>query len=226
MKDDPRLTRRELIAAAAATGITLAVPAGVAAATPAFNSQQSPSSPKWFNEPKQWKREGESLICTADPKTDFWRKTDFPYITDNGHFYHRTVTGNFTTVVKVTGKYRDLYDQAGLMIRMDESNWMKCGVEMVEGTPHMSVVVTHDFSDWSTFDLGKYDAPLWLRLIRKNEALKISHSLNGKDFVEDRIAFFMPTPNVELGVMLAAPDGKGFEVRFDDWTVQPEALKA
>jgi regulation of enolase protein 1 (concanavalin A-like superfamily) len=27
--------------------------------------------------------------------------------------------------VKVTGKYRDLYDQTGRMIRWDESNWMK-----------------------------------------------------------------------------------------------------
>jgi hypothetical protein len=213
------ITRRDFVGVAAATAATLVVPSVLGAAD-GPKATADAGTPQWLNEPKQWKRDGESLLVTADAKTDFWRKTFFPYITDNGHVFHKPVTGDFTTMVKVTGKYHDLYDQAGFMIRWDESNWMKCGVELVDGTPHMSVVVTRDFSDWSTSNLGAFQGPLWLKIDRKGAALDIFHSTNGKDFVEDRVAYLTAAPTVELGLMCAAPEGKGFDVRFDDWTVQ------
>jgi hypothetical protein len=78
----------------------------------------------WFNPPKHWKLEGSSLPCTADPKTDFWRETFYGYVTYSGHLYYRRVSGDFTTQVKVTGQYHDLYGQAGLMVRIGAENWM------------------------------------------------------------------------------------------------------
>jgi hypothetical protein len=30
---------------------------------------------QWMNPPKQWRRSGQIIDVTADPKTDFWRKT-------------------------------------------------------------------------------------------------------------------------------------------------------
>lgn len=176
-----------------------------------------------MNPPRRRRREGSSLICTAEPKTDFWRKTFYGYITDNGHFLHRRVTGDFTTAVKFSGQYHDLYDQAGLMVRLDESNWMKCGIEFVDGHPHMSVVFTRDYSDWSTFSLPEFSGALWLRVVRKGDSLDIFHSLDGEKFVEDRLGYMIPAPTVLAGPMLAAPEGQGFEVRFDNWTVKPGA---
>jgi uncharacterized protein len=131
------------------------------------------------------------------------------------------VSGDFSTSVKFEGEYHDLYDQAGLMVRLDDLNWMKCGVEFVDGKPHMSVVFTRDFSDWSTYSLGDFSGPMWLRVERKKDSLDIFHSLDGKNFLEDRMGYFVPSPHVLVGPMLAAPEGKGFEVRFDDWTVGP-----
>jgi len=174
----------------------------------------------WMNPPRRWRREGASLICTADPKTDFWRKTFYGYITDNGHFYYRKVKGNFTTIVKISGQYHDQYDQAGLMIRVDTNNWMKCGVEFVDGHQNISVVMTRDFSDWSTARLSEGAGPLWMKVVRKGPALDIFHSLNGKDYVESRVGYLGTADLVMVGLMCAAPEGKGFEARFDDWTVQ------
>lgn len=225
-----KLTRRDLLSGAAALGIAGAMPELAAGRSPAVNLglQQTlaPDKDEWMNEPRHWKKKGSTLICTADPKTDFWRKTFYGYITDNGHFYHRRVSGDFSTSVKFEGEYHDLYDQAGLMVRLDDNNWMKCGVEFVDGKPHMSVVFTRDFSDWSTFSLGDFTGPMWLRLERKKDSLDIFHSLNGKDFVEDRLGYFVPSPHVLVGPMLAAPEGKGFEVRFDDWTIGPPTPQA
>ena len=55
--------------------------------------------------------------------------------------------GNFVFQARVNGEYAALYDQAGLMVRQDAENWMKCGTEYFDGSRHASVVFTRDFSD-------------------------------------------------------------------------------
>ena len=49
----------------------------------------------WMNEPASWKRSGDVLTVRSRAKTDFWRKTFYGYVTDNGHFFHAPVSGDF-----------------------------------------------------------------------------------------------------------------------------------
>ena len=182
--------------------------------------ESSSQAAKWLNPPHQWKLERSSLLCKADPKTDFWRKTLYGYVTDNGHFYYRRIRGDFTTQVKVTGQYHDLYDQAGLMVRIDGENWMKCGVEFVEGRRNMSIVYTRGYSSWVTGHLPEQVPALWLQVVRKGPALDIFHSLDGQHFSESGVGYLGAAESAMVGPMCAAPEGKGFDVRFDDWTVQ------
>ena len=43
------------------------------------------------------------------------------------------------------------FDQGGIMVFRDTETWLKTGIEVVDGTPRLSCVVTrHGFSDWST----------------------------------------------------------------------------
>jgi regulation of enolase protein 1 (concanavalin A-like superfamily) len=104
---------------------------------------------KWHNEPPDWKHQEQTLSVTSGLKTDFWRKTHYGFIRDNGHFYYQEVTGNFRADVKIIGKYEVLYDQAGLMIRENDLTWLKCGIEFVNDVQYASAVVTRDYSDWS-----------------------------------------------------------------------------
>ena len=109
----------------------------------------------WLNEPASVSASGDQVLVTTRPKTDYWRKTFYDYVTDNGHFFYLPVTGDFVLESRVAGKYAALYDQAGLMVRMDSSNWLKCGLELVDGIGHASVVLTREFSDWSTLFAGR-----------------------------------------------------------------------
>lgn len=170
---------------------------------------------KWFNEPASAKPSGEQLIVTTRPKTDFWRKTFYSYVTNNGHFFYLPVTGDFTFEGRVAGQYKDLYDQAGLMVRIDDSNWLKCGLELVDGIGHASVVVTRDFSDWSTVRGVTTKAPVWWRLVRKGASLEVLYSLDGKDYTSMRLGYLPLPAGVDAGIMCASPEGPGFAATFD-----------
>ena len=67
-------------------------------------------------------------------------------VRDNGPFRYQEQTGNFEAEVRIAGKYDELYHQAGLMIRLDERNWIKAGIEFLNGRQSVSAVVTREFS--------------------------------------------------------------------------------
>jgi hypothetical protein len=170
---------------------------------------------KWMNDPESWQRSGDRLIVRSRPKTDFWRKTFYGYITDNGHFFRLTVKGDFVFQARVNGKYAALYDQAGLMVRLNPENWVKCGTEFFDGARHASVVFTRDFSDWSTMaDLAKDQAVDW-RITRTRDALEVACSLDQKAFQVIRQGYLVPSEQAEVGIMCASPEGNGLECEFD-----------
>jgi regulation of enolase protein 1 (concanavalin A-like superfamily) len=175
---------------------------------------------QWFNEPPRWVAEESKLTVTTGPKTDFWRKTHYGFIRDSGHFRYQVVEGNFTASVKITGQYRDLYDHAGLMLRIDDSYWIKCGIELVNGVQQASAVVTRDFSDWSVVPLPDNPPSLWLRVKREAETVEISYSLDGAAYHLLRLAYLPPSQNIHVGPMCCSPDGEGFEVVFEQFAVE------
>jgi regulation of enolase protein 1 (concanavalin A-like superfamily) len=170
---------------------------------------------QWMNDPASWKKDGDRIIVRSKPKTDFWRKTFYGYITDNGHFLHLPAKGDFTFEARVNGQYAALYDQAGLMVRSDPENWMKCGTEFFDNARHASVVFTREFSDWSTMKDLSDAAPVWWRAVRKKDSIETLCSVDGKNFVSVRQGYFVTTPEVQVGIMCAAPEGPGFEAVFD-----------
>jgi regulation of enolase protein 1 (concanavalin A-like superfamily) len=171
---------------------------------------------KWLNEPASSNRTGDQLVIHSRAKTDFWRKTFYGYITDNGHFFSLPVTGDFAFQARINGQYAALYDQAGLMVRRNAENWMKCGTEFFAGQRHASVVFTRDFSDWSTMPDLSQTAPIWWRAIRKKDSIETLCSLDGNTFTSVRQGYFVPQVEAHVGIMCAAPEGPGFDSIFDE----------
>jgi len=170
----------------------------------------------WMNPPASFNRSGGKLDVRSSPKTDFWRKTFTEYVTDNGHFFSLPVEGEFTVQARIDGQYAAQYDQAGLMVRLNAENWMKCGTEFFDGQRHASVVFTRDFSDWSTMPDLSSTAPVWWRAARTKNSIENSCSLDGKTFTFVRSGYFPPRVKVSVGIMCAAPTGPGFQAVFDE----------
>lgn len=182
-----------------------------------FEAGDLVSKMEWLNPPASVAfGAGGVVTAKSRPRTDFWRKTFYGYITDNGHFFHVPVFGEFMFQARINGKYAALYDQAGLMVRLDEKHWMKCGSELVEGKRWASVVFTHEFSDWSTTeDLSQSEAVYW-RVVRRKDSIEAQCSKDGVKFLTLRQGYFPPFVEVKVGVMCAAPEGSGFEAVFDE----------
>jgi uncharacterized protein len=168
----------------------------------------------WLNEPASAKIAGNAITVRSRAKTDFWQKTFDGYAADTGHFFHLPASGDFTFTALINGQYAAQYDQAGLMVRIDADNWMRCGTELIDGRRYASVVFTRTYSDGSTLpDLSETE-PIWWRVVRKNNSIETFCSLDGAKFMSVRMGYFPTQRTVEVGLMCAAPSGPGFDASF------------
>jgi hypothetical protein len=172
----------------------------------------------WLNEPPQWSVDGPVLTATTGDRTDFWRETFYGFVRD-GHFLHREVTGDFTAEVTILGEFDTLYDQCGLMLRVDGQTWVKTGIEFTDGVTHVSAVVTRGHSDWSVVALPDYDGRLTLRLTRHGDAVRIQFHTGDGNWRMLRLAYLPMPANCRVGVMCCSPERAGFVARFTDFGV-------
>ncbi|MGW4468855.1 DUF1349 domain-containing protein [Nonomuraea sp. NPDC004354] len=176
---------------------------------------------QWINPPREWTADdGLSLVCDAG--TDLWRRTRYGYTYDTAHLFGRIVSGDFLLTVTFSGGYAEQYDQAGAVLRIDEENWIKAGVEYVDGAFHLSTVVTRQVSDWSALPLPAAAESVTFTMERRGDAVTVGYGMDGAAPASTlRLAYFPPGAPALAGAMAAAPVGKGFPVRFDSLSVTP-----
>lgn len=182
----------------------------------------SPSLEKmnWFNEPAAWSINGNTLMMEVTPHCDFWRISHYGFCVDDAPYYFADYGGEFEAKVKVTGDYKVRFDQAGLMLRIDHENYIKCGIEFVDGKYNLSCVVTHHTSDWSVITLDKPVEYIWLKAVRRIDAVEIFFSFDDKEYTLMRIAWLQDNTPVKVGLMAASPDGEGFNAKFENFSVK------
>lgn len=176
----------------------------------------------WFNEPPNSVFEGGHLEVTTGEKTDFWRDTFYNFWRDDGHFLHEQVSGDFTAEVTIQGDYTVLYDQAGLMVRLGETHWVKAGIEFTDGKMYFSVVVTNDTSDWSLVPVPVGPDGVRIRITRHHEAIRVQYldHTDGK-WIPVRLAYLPPSTKIDVGLMCCSPERAGFKATFTDYVLGP-----
>jgi regulation of enolase protein 1 (concanavalin A-like superfamily) len=177
---------------------------------------------QWLNEPAVWRAEDGRLALTTGDRTDFWQHTFYDFSRDSGHAFLQQVSGDFSASAVVTGRYEHLYDQAGMMLRVDETHWIKAGIEYTDGLMHFSVVVTRGVSDWSVIplqDAGPQD-DVHVRLTRHGDAVRVQYAIGGKPWQMARLAPFADA-DASVGVMACSPERSGFQASFRDVWIGP-----
>ena len=183
-------------------------------------SAQTLEKMQWFNEPENWTIENETLTMDVTPQSDYWRISHYGFTVDDASFLYTMRGGEFEVKVKISGEYKERFDQAGLMIRIDKENYIKTGIEFVDGKYNLSTVVTHTTSDWSVIELDKPVEFVWIKAVRRLDAVEIFYSFDDKHYTMMRNCWLQDNTPVMVGMMAACPDGKGFKATFSDFKIK------
>lgn len=175
---------------------------------------------QWFNEPHSWEIIDNALTMIVTPQSDYWRISHYNFTVDDGPFFYTTYGGEFEAKVKLTGNFKDRFDQMGLMVRLDHENYIKTGVEFVDGQLNVSTVVTNHTSDWSVLPMDRIPPFIWVKVIRRLDALEIFYSLDDQAYTMTRITYLKENHPVMVGLVAACPDGNGFEAKFEHFQVK------
>ena len=178
----------------------------------------------WHNPPQSWHLDGERLHVVTDARTDFWRETQYGFTRDSGHFFG-CATGDFTAQLRVRAEYEALYDQAGLMVRIDEAHWVKAGLEHSDGQPLLSSVLTAGKSDWATGAYAGDPRAFWIRATVRDGVLRLQVSADGRVWPLLRLAPFPKAAAYQVGPMCCTPERAGLAVEFSEFRVGPPAIK-
>jgi regulation of enolase protein 1 (concanavalin A-like superfamily) len=158
------------------------------------------------------------LRVETDGGTDFWQKTHYGFAADNGHFLFADVTDDFIVSTQVSFQGVHQYDQAGLMVRVSSSCWLKTSVEYEpEGPSRLGAVVTNaGYSDWSTQDFPSEAGQIWLRIRRKGSDYLVESSKDGVVWSQLRLARLHEDQGgaVACGLYACGPKGGGFAPEF------------
>lgn len=181
---------------------------------------QTLESMQWFNEPESWGIKDGTLKMDVTPQSDYWRVSHYGFTVDDAPFLYTLRGGEFEVKVRISGDYKVRFDQAGLMLRIDKENYIKAGIEFVDGKYNLSTVVTHKTSDWSVIKLDKPVEHVWIKAVRRLDAVEIFYSFDDKEYTMMRNCWLQDNTPVMVGMMAACPDGKGFEARFDSFKIK------
>jgi len=174
-------------------------------------------APRWFCEPGRWATDEGGLVLRieTDAGTDFWQRTHYGFRVDNGHLLFTEIRGDFTLSAHVRFQPVHQYDQAGLMVRLSESCWLKTSVEFEGEEPaRLGAVVTNaGFSDWSTQDFPREAREIWLRIHRTSGDYLVEASRDGRSFSQIRMAHLTEDDGARpilVGPYACSPKGSGY----------------
>jgi regulation of enolase protein 1 (concanavalin A-like superfamily) len=175
----------------------------------------------WLNKPERWSAEGDSLQIVTDKATDFWRETHYGFSRDSGHFLGFPTTDAFTAELRVQGDFQALYDQAGIMVRIDAQRWVKAGIEFSDGRAMLASVLTDQRSDWATAPYEHEAGDFWMRATVSNGVLRLQASADGKLWPLMRLAPFAKANSYLVGPMACTPERAGLKVVFSTFRLTP-----
>lgn len=163
----------------------------------------------------------DTLHVVTGERTDFWRITRYGFIRDDGHFFAAPAGGGFTAQVRVRAAFSALYDQAGLMVRVDERHWLKAGVEFSDGQPMLSTVLTSERSDWATAAAPPLPDGFWLRISVDAGVVRVQYSADRLTWPLLRLAPFPVAERYLVGPMCCSPQRAGLQVAFSEFSLGP-----
>ena len=113
----------------------------------------------WLNRPPSAGIERGRLKVRAAAGSDAWRTTSYGFVRDSAHALLTDLPDEMAVEVSFLADFDQQFDQAGVLVRIDETRWTKAGVEFCDGALQASTVVTDNVSDWSVAPIPDVGRP-------------------------------------------------------------------
>ncbi|MEU8121462.1 DUF1349 domain-containing protein [Spirillospora sp. NPDC049024] len=169
---------------------------------------------EWLNPPLSATSDGPALLVTAAKGGDFWRTTSYGYDRDSGHALLSPFGPEAAVEVSFVAAYAHQFDQAGVLVRLSETTWIKAGVEYCDGALQLGAVVTDGVSDWSSAPVPWHGREVTVRASRSGDAVTIRARAGDDPWQMIRLAPFPAGVTASAGLYCCAPERDGLTVRF------------
>ncbi|MEU9868844.1 DUF1349 domain-containing protein [Actinomadura sp. NPDC048021] len=169
---------------------------------------------EWLNPPPSATPDGPALVVTAARGGDFWRTTSYGYDRDSGHALLSPFGPEAAIEVSFVASYDHQFDQAGLLVRLSATTWIKAGAEYCDGALQLGAVVTHGVSDWSSAPVPWQGREVTIRASRSGDAVTVRARAGDEPWRMIRLAPFPPGVMAAAGPYCCAPERDGLTVRF------------
>ncbi|KAK9595958.1 hypothetical protein V6Z92_002450 [Aspergillus fumigatus] len=160
---------------------------------PEFTIKASPSTDVW-SKPPSTERFNAPILCRSLPLKSFKRAR-----------------------VAVNANWQQKYDQGGLILVWTAADgtrkWVKTGIELTHGKPHLSTVTKDRWSDWSLLAIPSGGAAATIEIVREADESLWVYLVEGvqKSPLREVTWCFEEQENVEcwVGVYAAKPSSEG-----------------
>jgi len=169
----------------------------------------------WENEPVAWAcLPNQGLRIYAPSHTDLFVDPMGVASADSAPFLWASVTGDLVARLHVQPGFQADYDAGGLLVRQDDTHWIKLAYERTDlGNPAIVSVVTNGVSD-DTNGADLNSPSVWLQLARVGDVFALHYALDGEHWRMSRLCQLPMQETVRVGAIAQSPRGVGCAV---DW---------
>jgi regulation of enolase protein 1 (concanavalin A-like superfamily) len=162
----------------------------------------------------------DGMRVTAVEESDAWRITSYGFIHDTEHALLVPFEQNSAMEVAFLLDFEAQFDQAGIFVKVDDTTWIKTGVERSDGEDSLGAVVTRGMSDWSLSPIpGWHGRLVTIRASRSGDALTIRARVDDEAWRLVRVAPLDPEATVTAGPLCCAPSRADLTVHFTSWRI-------
>ncbi len=111
------------------------------------------------------------------------------------------------------------------MVRLSDTEWIKAGIELSDGKPMASSVLTLGKSDWAAAAYHGDATDFRMRVTVKAGVLRLQLSSDGKFWPLMRLSPFPIAKSYRVGSMCCTPERAGLTVVFSEFRVTEPTQK-
>lgn len=172
----------------------------------------------WTNAPAAATPHGGALIVEAVKGSDAWRTTSYGFVHDTEHALLTEFPQEGAMEVDFVADFSEQFDQAGILLRLDDEHWIKAGTEYADGILQAGAVVTWPLSDWSVAPVPNWAGrQVTIRASRVGDAVTFRARVGDEPWQFLRLVPVPAHAELRAGPLVCAPTRAGLRVRLVGW---------